>query len=124
MYINKAGLCCFLSLILAVFCVIPDHVLAADFKILYPESNSTVKGEVIEIEGAGATAGATIEISVLTNDWYLQDGKAEVNDDGRWSYAPCYLRGKGKFNNHTIKARLIKDGKAIAIDKVRGVVRE
>ena len=124
MYINKSALCCFLSLILTVFCITPDHVLSADFKILYPDSNSTVRGEVIEVEGAGAIAGATIEISVLTNDWYLQDGKAELSDDGSWSYTPCYLSGKGKFNNHTIKARLIKDGKAIAIDKVRGVVRE
>lgn len=124
MYINKAALCCFLSLMLAVFCITSDHVLSADFKILYPKSNNTVRGEVIEIEGSGAIEGAAIEISVLTNDWYLQDGKAEVSDDGRWSYAPCFLSGKGKFNNHTIKARLIKDGKAIAIDKVRGVVRE
>ena len=95
-----------------------------DFRITFPEKNEEVRGEIIEIEGRGAIQGTVIEVSVLTNDWYIQDGKAEINKDGTWTYAPCYLAGKGKFNNHTIRARLFKDGEIMATTKVRGVVRK
>jgi len=102
----------------------PNLVCSQDFRITYPEKNSTVQGEVIVVEGVGAIPGATIEISVLTNEWYLQNGIAEISEDGNWTYAPCYLSGQGKFNNHSIKARLIQDGRPIATVTVRGIVRE
>jgi hypothetical protein len=112
---------------ISVICILIlgiPFLYSADFKITYPAPNSTVRGEVIEIEGTGATQGATIEVSVLTNAWYVQDGKAEIMRDGTWTYAPCYLSGKGRFNNHSIKARLIKDGSPLTSATVGGIVRE
>ena len=115
----------FISLIVALSVGFGGFAIASDdFKITYPEKNEEVRGEIIEIEGTGAIQGTVIEVSVLTNDWYIQDGKAEINKNGTWTYAPCYLSGKGKFNNHTIKARLLKDGEVMATTKVRGVVRK
>lgn len=96
---------------------------AQQFEIMYPASNSTVRGEVIEVEGVGATQGDTIEINVLSSHWYMQSGTAEINNDGSWSYAPCYLSGQGQYSNHTIRARLLRDGRQVGIAKVRGVVR-
>ena len=122
--VDRAFVQILFGLMLVLTAIGPSAVLSAEFKITYPESNSTVRGEVIEIEGTGATPGAVVEVSVLTNKWYLQDGIAEINDDGSWTYAPCYLSGKGQYNNHSIKVRLIKGGKPIATAKVRGVIRE
>jgi hypothetical protein len=60
---------------------------------------------------------------VLTNDWYVQDGTAVINADGSWSYAPCHLTGKGKYNNHTIKVTIVKNGKRLTSTSVHGIVR-
>jgi hypothetical protein len=103
---------------------LPNLGLGGEFRILYPKPNDTVGGEIGEVEGEGALPGAKIEASVLTNEWFLQDGRGEINSNGNWTYGPCYLKGKGKYNNHTIRVRLIKDGKVIATATVRGIVRQ
>src|SRR5690348_13329047 len=93
-------------LILPVFAGSTGH----DFQIKNPRPNAVVAGEVIEVSGVGADPSGTIELEVLTNDWYLQDGTARVNADGSWTYSPVHLSGKGVFNNHTLKATIVKDG--------------
>lgn len=110
--------------VLAAICFGSTSASAEDFAITYPEPRSTVRAEVIEIEGTGAVPGATIEVKVLTNDWYLQDGETTIHENGTWSYGPCHLSGKGRFDSHTIRATLIEDGEELAIATVREVVRE
>jgi hypothetical protein len=95
----------------------------AQIKITYPAANSTVAGEVIEIKGTGADQKGQIQVQVLTNKWYIQDGTATVNPDGTWSYAPCNLSGQGTFSNHTIRVTVIRDGKAGSSDSVAGIRR-
>ncbi len=97
---------------------------AADFQILSPRQNAVVPGEVVEVTGAGAPAGATIEVEVLTNDWWPQTGKSRVNDDGTWSYSPVYLSGQGRFDNHTIKATVVQNGRRGKTSSVAGIVRK
>lgn len=96
----------------------------AAIKITYPTPNSTVPGEVIEVKGTGADLNGQIQVEVLTNKWYIQDGTATVNPDGSWSYAPCHLSGQGNFNNHTIRVTIIKDGKPDGSDSVAGIRRK
>src|ERR1035441_9807768 len=84
---------------------------AADFQILSPRSNTVVPGQVVEISGTGADPTGTIEVEVMTNDWYPQTGKARVNSDGTWTYSPVFLSGQGTYDNHTIKASVVKDGR-------------
>ncbi|HYA41034.1 MAG TPA: hypothetical protein VEF34_07005 [Syntrophobacteraceae bacterium] len=111
-----------------MFCLIysfsagPAH--PAEFQITYPASDSSVSGRVVEITGVGADPGGTIQVEVLTNEWYVQTGTPRINPDGSWSYAPCYLAGQGEFNNHTIRATIIKDGKRLRSTSVHGVVRK
>ncbi len=96
---------------------------AAQFQITTPHANAVVPGEVIEVSGVGADPAGTIEIEVLTNDWYLQDGKARINPDGTWTFSPIHLAGKGTYNNHTIKATIVKGGRRLNSVTVSGIVR-
>lgn len=96
----------------------------AKLKISYPLSNSTVPARVVEIKGVGADPSGTIEIEVLTNEWYRQDGTPRINPDGSWTYGPCHLAGQGQFNNHTIRVTIIKGGKRGESTSVSGVVRQ
>lgn len=95
-----------------------------DFQITSPRANAAVPGEVIEVSGVGADPSGTVELEVLTNDWYLQDGKARVNADGSWTYSPVHLSGKGVFNNHTLKATIVKDGHRGQSVTISGIVRK
>ena len=95
----------------------------AELKITYPTAGSTVSGSVIEIAGVGADPAGTIEVSVLTDQWWVQDGKPEIKSNGSWTYAPCRLGGKGEYNNHTIKATIIKNGQRGESTSVHGIVR-
>lgn len=95
-----------------------------DFQITNPRPNAVVPGEVIEVSGLGADPNATVELEVLTNDWYLQDGTARVNADGSWTYSPVHLSGKGVFNNHTLKATIVRDGHRRQSVTVSGLVRK
>ena len=97
---------------------------AADFQILSPRSNTVVPGQVVEISGTGADPTGTIEVEVMTNDWYPQTGKARVNSDGTWTYSPVFLSGQGTYNNHTIKASVVKDGRRGKSTSVSGIVRK
>jgi hypothetical protein len=78
---------------------------------------------VVEIKGVGADPSGTLEVEVLTNEWYLQTGTPRINPDGSWTFAPCHLAGQGPFNNHTIRVTIIKDGKRGRSTSVSGVVR-
>jgi hypothetical protein len=93
------------------------------FRITEPKSESEVTTNVITVKGEGARPGDSIEVHVQTNQWYAQKGKYEIDPDGTWSYGPCHLRGEGEYRlNHTIKATLIREGKAITsstVEKVR-----
>jgi hypothetical protein len=95
----------------------------AQIKITYPTENSRVSGEVVEVTGAGADPNAQLEVSVLTDRWYVQDGRLVVNADGTWTFSPVYLAGRGVFNNHTIRVTIVKNGNRGASTSVRGVVR-
>jgi hypothetical protein len=88
-----------------------------------PVQNARVSGQVIEVTGVGADPKGQLEVSVLTDAWYVQNGTATINADGSFSYAPVHISGQGKFNNHTIKVTVIKDGKRVTSTSVAGVVR-
>lgn len=94
-----------------------------DFQITTPRPNVVVAGEVIEVAGVGADPSGTVEIEVLTNQWYLQDGQARINADGTWTFSPVHLGGQGRYNNHTIRATIIKDGRRGKSVTVSGIVR-
>lgn len=97
---------------------------SAELRITYPTDGTTVPVGIIEIEGVGADPTGTIEVKVLTNRWYLQDGVPEISPDGTWTYGPCHLEGSGRYNNHTIKVTIIKNGKRGESTSVRRVVRQ
>lgn len=118
-----------LAVVIATTVCVPICSLLAgpaghDFQIKNPRPNTAVPGEVIEVSGVGADPNGTIELEVLTNDWYLQDGTARVNADGSWTYSPVHLSGKGAFNNHTLKATIVKDGHRGQSVTVSGIVRK
>ena len=96
----------------------------AELRITYPTANAAVPGRVIEIRGTGADPNGTLEVEVLTNDWYVQTGRARINKDGSWSYGPCHLGGEGEFNNHTIRVTIVKKGKRGESTSVGGIVRK
>ena len=100
------------------------RVADAELQITYPPANSTVPGRVIELSGSGADPDGTLEVEVLTNEWYPQTGVPKINRDGSWTYAPCHLGGQGEYNNHTIRVNVVKDGKRGSSASVRGVVRQ
>jgi hypothetical protein len=92
--------------------------------ITYPTSNSAVAAKVIEIEGVGADPAGTIQVEVMTDRWYLQDGSATINVDGSFTYSPVHLGGLGEFNNHAIRVTVLKAGKRVASATVRGIRRK
>lgn len=101
----------------------PTTAASKPLGITFPAANTRVSGPIIEVTGEGADPKGQLEVSVLTNDWYLQNGTATINADGTFSYAPVYVSGEGKFNNHTVRVVVIKDGKRIASTSVAGIVR-
>jgi hypothetical protein len=111
-------------LIILALSVFLGIAAAADFQINNPKPNTSVPGEVIEVSGVGADPTASVQIEVLTNAYYLQDGQARVNADGTWTYGPVHLAGKGTFNNHTIRATIIKNGQRGKSTTVGGLVRK
>jgi hypothetical protein len=100
--------------------------LAGDtqLKITSPRPNSTVSAGVIELSGTGADPTGTLEVDVLTNQWWPQDGVARINADGSWTYSPVYVSGQGVFNNHTIRVTEVKDHKRGKSTSVSGIVRK
>lgn len=68
--------------------------------------------------------GSTIEVSVLTNEWYKQTCEIEMEDDGEWACSPVHLAGQDEDNNHSIKAVMRKGGKKLGKSSVRGVKRK
>jgi hypothetical protein len=96
---------------------------APEFQIKKPAANSVVAGEVIEVSGVGADPTGTVEIAVLTDKWYVQDGDARINADGTWTFSPVHLGGKEAYNNHTIRATIIKDSRRGKSVTVSGIVR-
>jgi len=90
------------------------------FRITSPKSGETVSTDpdgVIMVKGVGAVTGSKIEVSVKTDTWYPMDYNVSVNidDDGAWTFSPCYLKGKGFYSTrHAIRARLTTpDGKSL-----------
>jgi hypothetical protein len=99
-------------------------VPAAKFAITFPQDGTKVPSENIEVKGVGAMKGDVLEVSVLTNKWWTQNGQQTIFGDGTWSYGPCYLSGKGEFNKHTIRVTLIRNGVQYTSASVQGVVRD
>jgi hypothetical protein len=92
------------------------------FAIISPGNASSVDRDVITVRGTGATMGSTVEIDVFTNDWYAQNGTAEIANDGTWAYSPTYLKGQGSYKeHHNIRARLMSNGTQQAISTVYDV---
>jgi len=102
----------------------PASSTTPEFRITSPRANSVVPSEVIEVSGAGADPTGTIEIEVLTNNWYRQNGEARINADGTWSFSPVHLEGQGTYNNHTLRATIVKGGRRIKSVTVGGIVRK
>lgn len=96
----------------------------SQLQISSPRANAQVNGEVIELTGAGADPTGTLEVEVLTNRWYLQDGAARINADGTWTFSPVYVSGQGQFNNHTIRVTQVKDRRRGKSVSVAGIVRK
>ena len=96
----------------------------SNLQISSPRANSVVSGEVIELIGVGADPAGTLEVEVLTNRWYLQDGKTRINSDGAWTFSPVYVSGQGTFNNHTIRVTQTNDGRRGTSATVVGIVRK
>jgi len=98
---------------------------APDSQITTPRPGAVVQGEVIEVSGVGADPTGTLEIEVLTNDWCLQDGRVRINADGTWTFRSVHLAaGKGTYNNHTLRATVIKNGHRGKSVTVNGIVRK
>jgi len=95
-----------------------------NFAITSPKDNATVPGSPIVIRGEGAEPGTTLEVRVLTNAWYPQDGKGAINRDGSWTYGPVHLGGQGQYNNHTIEVTMIKNNQRGDTVTVSGIVRK
>jgi hypothetical protein len=118
---------CCITALSTILCLLVFSSLAKstspEFQITTPGPNAVVQGEVIEVSGGGADPTGTVEIEVLTNDWYLQDGKARINANGTWTFSPVHLAGKGIYNNHTIRATIVKDGRRVKSVTVSGIVR-
>lgn len=93
-------------------------------QITSPKANATVSGEVIELTGTGADPSGGLEVEVLTNQWWPQDGVGRINPDGSWTYSPVYLSGKGSFNNHAIRVTQVKDHRRGKSTIVAGIVRK
>jgi hypothetical protein len=89
------------------------------FAIIEPNDKGEVDQNIITVKGVGAVPGASIIVDVFTDRWYLQDGQFEIDKEGRWTYAPCYLMGKGSFRfHHSIRAKLVKDSKVISTSTI------
>ncbi|OHE25361.1 MAG: hypothetical protein A3J94_00425 [Syntrophus sp. RIFOXYC2_FULL_54_9] len=112
------------TLLFLVVFLIGASLSWAQVKITFPADNARVSGEVIELTGVAADPKGQLEVNVLTDKWYLQNGTAVINADGSWSYAPCYVSGQGRYNNHTIRVTIIKNGSRVASTSVRGIVRK
>jgi len=109
-----------------MFAVAALTALAGDvqLQITSPRPNTTVTAGVIQLSGTGADPAGTLEVEVLTNQWWPQDGVARINADGSWTYSPVYVSGQGVFNNHTIRVTEIKDHKRGKSTSVAGIVRK
>ena len=114
---------CCIAIIVFIVLTVTASEAGAPLKIDYPANGARVSGKVIELRGSGADPKAQIEVSVLTNEWYVQNGRATINADGTWSYSPCYLSGQGQYNNHTVRVTLIANGNRTVSARVRGIVR-
>lgn len=99
-------------------------VPAAKFAITFPQDGAKVPNEIIEVKGVGAVQGDVLEVSVLTNKWWTQNGQQTIFGDGTWSYGPCFLSGKGELGKHTIRVTLIRNGVQYTSASVQGVVRD
>jgi hypothetical protein len=121
--LNRSMLCLGTILCLSVLSFSAKSAAPQDFQITAPRTNAIVQGEIIEVSGVGADPTGTLEIEVLTNDWYLQDGKVHINSDGAWTFSPVHLAGKGAFNNHAVRATIIKNGQRGKSVTVTGIVR-
>lgn len=91
----------------------------SEFVITEPVDRAKVDRNVITVKGTGALEGTLIVVEVFTDQWYLQDGRYEIEKDGRWTYSPCFLKGKGAFKfHHNIRAKLLKNGQVLATSTV------
>jgi FlaG/FlaF family flagellin (archaellin) len=92
------------------------------FAIAYPTSNSLVDRDIVTVRGTGASANTSVEIDVFTDQWYPQNGYAEISSDGTWAYSPCYLKGQGSYKrHHNIRARLMQNDQQIGVNTVYDV---
>jgi len=90
--------------------------VSTTFAITYPTSNTVVDRDIITVRGTGAQPNTTVEIDVFTDQWYAQNGAAEISSDGSWAYSPCYLKGQGSYKlHHNIRARLMQNGQQMAV---------
>jgi hypothetical protein len=113
-----------IAAMLALATLIAQHSAGPDLRINSPLANSFVSGEVHEISGVGADPTGTLEIEVLTNQYWLQNAAVRVNPDTTaWTAGPIYLSGKGSFNNHTIRVTILKNGRRGRSVTVAGIVR-
>jgi exo-beta-1,3-glucanase (GH17 family) len=75
-----------------------------------------------------AGSGWQVQVEVFTDRWYIQNkwypnGRAPVID-GHWAMPEVVLAGRGRFNNHRIRATLLDEfGNVVTSTEVSGIVR-
>lgn len=74
------------------------------FSIDYPQSGASLEKDIISIKGSGIKREvADLSTFVRTDRWWGQAGTHKLGRGGSWSYSPVYLRGRGSYNNHSIR---------------------
>src|SRR5215831_17909689 len=99
----------FITVIVAM-CLGVSVFAGPQLRIVYPGNNAHVSGKTIELTGTGADPNGQLEVSVMTDDWFLQNGRATIESNGNWTYSPVYISGQGEYNNHIIRVTVIKKG--------------
>src|SRR5690242_13716642 len=95
--LNKKKLLPMLGLVVTAVLTTVAWSAPPDFQISSLRPNAVVPGEVIELSGTGADTTATLQVEVLTNQWYVQDCTPRINPDSTWTCGPIHLAGKGPY---------------------------
>ena len=94
-----------------------------NFSITYPKENDRVQTESVLVEGKGAPPGSRLEIKVFSNQWYVQDCKANIQSNGDWDCGPVHIAGVPPSHVHIIQAQAYENGQPGPIARVRGITR-
>lgn len=124
-----AGACCLACLLSA--CedgsggdIVPDADPTAPLAIVSPAEGARVQGDVLELTGVGMRDVASVTVRVHTDQWYVQDGTLRTSANQSWAYAPVYVSGQGRYNNHRIEVVVTHPDGSRDAASVENVVRQ